>query len=289
VILSDYQSSPTPPAPQTYLFAVGDKTQGPFDLVELAAQLRYQNIGPATLIQRCGEVAWTPLQDLPEYRTLHDIPVETIARHLEEKERENPAPSHTARIGSDSAGLQSIAILVAVALGLVLLLTLFEGGASAPRASGSGATPADAWIKTEGVRFSIECPVLLSLYDASKEDPSRISEEAYHAIGFGYMYQVNVVRLPTEVPDSMYASLTNGLRDRLLADGKDRVATSQHFVAENGYTGLDVFFTDTATKYDGGFRVLAGNGRLVYATCEIEQGKLKPGEIARFLSSFVVK
>ena len=289
-------SSPNPSSPtvaQNYLCTVGDKTEGPFDLIELAAQLRYGNITPATLVQRQGEETWSPLQDTPEYPKLHDIPIETIARHLEQKEkaREQPAPLSPARIGSALSGLQSIAILVAVAIGLVLLLTLFQGTSPTSQASGSEAATADTWIRTEGVRFSIECPVLLSRYIAGTEDPSKISEEAYHAISFGYLYQVNIVRLPAEaqVPSSMYVLLTNGLRDRMLAEGKGRVATSQHFVAENGYTGLDIFFTDTATKYDGGFRILAGNGRIAYATCEVAADKLKPGEIARFLSSFIVR
>jgi hypothetical protein len=263
---------------------VDSRAEGPFDRIELAAHLRYGTITPATLIQRQGEETWTPLQDLPEYPTLHDIPVETIARLLEERGREKPA-----RKGGALSGLASIAVLVAVAMVIAYMLIQFGGSPVGTRFSSSAATTADTWIKTEGLRFTLECPVLLSRYDASPEDPSFISEEAYKAVGFGYRYQVNIVHMPTAVPDTLYTALTNGLRDRLLADEKGRVITSQHFVAENGYTGLDVFFTDAPTKYDGGFRVLAGNGRLAYATCEVRQDKLRPGEIAKFLSSFVVK
>lgn len=66
---------------------VKDKVEGPFDLIELAGQLKYSNIDAETLICREGKDDWSAFRDWPEFLAVQNISVEEIARHLEEKQQ----------------------------------------------------------------------------------------------------------------------------------------------------------------------------------------------------------
>jgi hypothetical protein len=284
---SSHQNPPARAPVQHYFCALQDKPEGPFDLIELAAQLRYANINPSTLICRQGEETWSPLQDLPEYLTLHEISIEAIARHVEEKARPQSAPFSPAQIRPVMSGLKPIAMLLAVAAGFVLLLYLFQGASPAviaPVSSGDAPAP-PAWPTTVGDSFSIDCPVLLN-----RQNPeSELESESYRAASPGFTFAVDLYRIPQLQSDALYTQLINGARDKLVAS-EGRTIVSQHFISNNGRRGLDVFFTDQAEgiKYEGGLRVLAGSGRLAVAAIEARSDRLHTGDIVRFLNSFLV-
>ena len=271
---------------QLYFYAAGDKAEGPFDFIELAAQFRYANINPGTLICRQGEETWSPLQDLPEYLSLQEISIEAIARHVEKKARPQPGALSPAQIRPVMSGLKPIAMFLAVGAGLVVLLYVFQGASPAPIAPVSTSdAPTSAWITTVGDTFSIDCPVLLNRQSPEPE----IGIESYRGASPGFTFAVDLYRIPLLQSDALYTQLINGARDKLIAY-KGRTIISQHFISANGRRGLDVSFTDEAQgiKYEGGLRVLAGSGRLAVAAMEGRSDRLHPGDILRFLSSFQV-
>jgi len=78
---------PNPASSHRFLCKVQDKTVGPFDLIELAAEFRYDHIDAETPICREGTEDWLAFRDLPEFATVQAISIDAIARHLEKKER----------------------------------------------------------------------------------------------------------------------------------------------------------------------------------------------------------
>ena len=66
---------------------VRNKEAGPFDLVELAAEIKYGHIDASTPVRRDGSEDWLVFRDLPEYAAAQAVPIEEIARHLQEKEQ----------------------------------------------------------------------------------------------------------------------------------------------------------------------------------------------------------
>jgi hypothetical protein len=271
-----------------FFYANGNRAEGPFDLIELAAQLRYSNIKTDTLVCREGEETWLALQDLPEFASLEAIPVETIARHLEEKASSHPSASTPAQIRSTLSGFKSIAMLLAGAAGVVALLALFQKGGAplGPQITHVDASARSPWITTIGSAFSIECPVLLDR-QASASD---MSIESYKASVPGITFQVDLFRVPASLPDSDYARLINGARDKLVLN-HGRTIVSQHFISENGRNGVDVFFTNevAGVKYEGAVRILGGSGRLAVAWIVMNLGTLPPEDVARYLNSFRVE
>jgi hypothetical protein len=80
--------NPSDPAPlQRFFCSVQDKAEGPFDLIELAAELKYAHINADTPICREGKEDWVAFRDLPEFVSAQEMSIETIARHLVEKAR----------------------------------------------------------------------------------------------------------------------------------------------------------------------------------------------------------
>jgi hypothetical protein len=61
------------------------RTEGPFDLQELAALLRTGNITGQSLTQREGETDWLPFQNRTEFQKAREIPEEVIAQHLKDE------------------------------------------------------------------------------------------------------------------------------------------------------------------------------------------------------------
>jgi hypothetical protein len=74
------------------------KVTGPFDLIELAAELRYGNITADTPVRSNETEPWRSLRDLSEFAAVQSISIEEIASHLEEKARGGvPTPSDVPR------------------------------------------------------------------------------------------------------------------------------------------------------------------------------------------------
>jgi len=78
---------PIPPSSHRFLCMVQGRIAGPFDLIELAAELRYEHIDGNTLVRREDSEDWFALRELPEFTHIKEVSVDTIARHLEAKER----------------------------------------------------------------------------------------------------------------------------------------------------------------------------------------------------------
>jgi hypothetical protein len=282
---SDDNGSPLFAGVHRYFCAVNDTTDGPFDLVELAAELRYGNISSATPVRRQGEEAWCALQDMEEYPKLCEIPIDTIARYVEEKARKDHVPPASVRVEAPLSSYKSIAALLTIAMGFIVLVNILRVFSSTSPNKVSDRNAHAVWTETTGDAFSIECPVPLD-----RQNPeSDIAAETYQAAGSGFRIGVEVDRIPPLITTALNSQLINRLRDRLIGN-KGRTIVSQHFISENGYSGLDVFFTDDAgaIKFDGGVRIFAGSGRCAFAVYEAESSQLHPGDISRFLDSFRV-
>jgi len=78
--------------PKRFFCRVQEKIEGPLDVIELAAHIKYRNIDGDTLVCREGTDTYLPFRDLPEYTIAQEVSIEEIARHLHEKER-SPASS----------------------------------------------------------------------------------------------------------------------------------------------------------------------------------------------------
>ena len=73
------------------------RTEGPFDLQELAALLRTGDLTGETLTQREGELDWLPFQQRKEFQDARRIPEEVIAQHLKDEAAEEIEPWWTPR------------------------------------------------------------------------------------------------------------------------------------------------------------------------------------------------
>jgi hypothetical protein len=72
---------------QRFFCMIRNQEAGPFDLIELAAELKYGHIDASTPIRNEESDDWLIFRDRPEFAAVQSIPIEEIARHLEEKER----------------------------------------------------------------------------------------------------------------------------------------------------------------------------------------------------------
>ncbi len=120
--MQDNEAPPPEAAPSRFHCYVKTQVEGPFDIVELAAQLRYATIDGDTPISREGSEEWFPFRDLPEFAIAQQLPIETIARHLEEKERTGLSP----RLPDEpSPSRQNFLPIIAIALFCVVALGIF--------------------------------------------------------------------------------------------------------------------------------------------------------------------
>jgi len=109
---------PTPTSPHRFLCMVEGRIAGPFDLIELAAEVRYGHIDANTLVRYEETEDWLALRDLPEFTSIQEVSIDTIARHLEQKERMARGASSTGTISSFPWAIAAYALVFLSLLGL---------------------------------------------------------------------------------------------------------------------------------------------------------------------------
>jgi hypothetical protein len=148
------------PAPSRFYCLAQDEIHGPFDVVDLAAQLRYGTINSDSQVCPEGAEVWVRFRELPEFVIARDMSIETIALRLEEREKTGRDPSATegepaqarpSRV--DYFWMSSAAIVLAACAGLVIR--------AAQPIETQPSTFAAPWFETKGLHFSIECPVVM--------------------------------------------------------------------------------------------------------------------------------
>jgi hypothetical protein len=286
------------PTGQRYFCLVRDKWEGPFDLIELAAQLRYATIDPETRIRLEGEEAGLPLRELPEFVSVQEIPIETIAWHLEEKERS--LHSSDARTGVrwslSSATLSSATWLAMYLLGgaiLALFLTLIREAWTVPApkltfvAAPAVAPKPAPWPTTRAGGFSVQCP--FPLKPIITLNPKRAL--SYRAEIPEVCFGLDLFAGGGNRTDTDYSIAFNGMRDQFLGSLYGAEVLSDRDITVNGCTGRDILisYMKGTKQFEAGMRLLGGRGELGGAWVVLKSDKFSPDDVNRFLNSFELR
>jgi len=113
----------TPNLRQHYFCKVGGVVEGPFNLIELAAQLRYARISGDTPLSLDGATEWRPFSAWPEFTSAQEIPIEEIAAHLEAKEHGQVSKQSPVKSGAPWGLLVGVLICLAVMVGVIAYAT----------------------------------------------------------------------------------------------------------------------------------------------------------------------
>jgi len=260
---------------------------GPLDLVELAAELRYGNIGTETPVRRKDETTWTIFRELPEFATAQGMSVEVIARHLAERERAGAAQERRLWRPNLSIIILIVVFFVGVLASLFLMPSLESVRTKTPahltaRAPESQNQAPAAWPRMAENGFSAECPVQLQRVATVK--PGVISYRGMTSTaGFG----IDLASVPGTYTDEEYQFALSDA-ESILLDGLHANVSSNIEVALNGYHGRDFLFTHLAyvTRFSGGARFLGGDGKVAVAWVTAKSDAFAPQDIDRFLKSF---
>jgi len=262
-------------------------TLGPLDLIELAAELRYGNIDAESLVCPVGAEEWHAFRDLPEYAAAQELSIETIARHLEKKEKEKGKPPA-------SSPQRLMPWFWATILIVFLLTVLGVAGDQFFAQQPSGKAPAiaavpepklETWHVTREYGFEVECPAPLK--NVVSINPGVV--ESYRAFVYGAGYGVDIETVPGVYSAGQYEAA-------LARTGADFVAGVQgHITSESSVKikdcyGRKTLFTQTLKGMQilGGVCVLGGHGKVatawVCARANPENGR----RIDRYLKSFTL-
>ncbi len=257
---------------------MGDAQQGPFDLIELAAQLRYATIDAQTPVCREGETAWRALMDLPEYAAIQDIPIETIARHLEEKAR----PSSPAR--SPGFPVTAVMLSAAIIIAAILAIVLLWPSAKSPLKPVTNPFPHfEAWQRTDNAEFSVDClaPLLRSA--------STGQVHSYRANVLGAGFGVDMQDVPGPTPDPELAiSVIDSVKDEFLNGLSAQVISEKRLDTSDGLVRKRIIFahSDTGRKMAGALLVVVGHGKMAAVWAVARSTQAGSDEIEHYVDSF---
>ena len=265
--------------PGDFYCLVEEEKRGPFDLIELAAQLRTSKIEVQTRVFRAGETEGRALGELPEYAQIRDMPIETIARHLEEKERVASPDRPRSSAVYVFIGVGLILVVVAIA---ILSQPLSLAPAAAPFVK--LAPPVDPWQQTGGSGFTVECLAPLRLVPATVS-PGVLSYRAnVPGAGFGVDMQVVGGNAP---PDEI-KSVINAMRDQMLASLNGQFISETSFVVTGGFYRKQVIFSHdySGHKMAGAVCVIGGPDRLAAAWAVARSTQVGYDEVEHYVNSF---
>jgi hypothetical protein len=259
---------------------VQNALEGPFELIELAGQIKSSHIDAETLICREGEEEWFPFHTLPEFATARDMPVEVIARHLEERERLQHSPRSASKV-------KSLFRLVAVwALGILVLAGVIVAFVQIYSAY---TTPHDVahipWPTTEGRAFSVQCPVALKIVDLG--NPGYMTN--YRATSDEIIFGIEAGTFHDRFTDVQYEEEIQALRDGFIRELGIRIISSRGFV-ENGYYEQEISFVGLGklSLFAGRQRFIGGKGKLFGVWAFAKPNAANSEIIDRFLASFQI-
>jgi len=280
---------------QRYYCRVGDVVEGPFDLLELAAQLRYTHINSLTPVSLDGTTGWRPFGQWPEFAAAQKIPIEDIAAHLEVKERVHvPAEEAPSRRWTPWVILGVLIICVGTIFGLIFYATKDDllGHASLidqiEVALGLTSAPVvvtqEGWPVTHGDYFLIMCPVALDR-DQSAQAGGVVS---YRGKIDGASFGVDVTHLPDRM-DSDYENALGQMQKNFMAKGFH--ALSERKVSGKGYKGVEVSCSDLTNLKTEICRVrfVTGKGNLLVVWVLATPDKFNAKNMDRYLASLEVR
>ena len=285
----------SPNLSQRYYCRVGDVVDGPFDLIELAAQLRYNNINSLTPLSLDGATGWRPFGQWPEFAAAQKIPIEDIAAHLEVKERvHTPEEEAPARSWTPWMILGFLIIAVGTIFGLIFYATKDDlmGHASlldqVEVALGLTSAPVvpvqEGWPVTHGNYFSIMCPVALE-QDKSAQAGGTVS---YRGQMDGVAFGIDATHLPDR-PDAEYEDALNQMQKNFMARGFR--AISKRMVSGKGYKGWEIScsgVTDLKAEICR-VRFVMGKGNLLVIWVVATPDKFNSKNMDRYLASLEVR
>jgi len=259
---------------------VHDKVEGPFDLIELAGQLKYTNIDAETSICREGKKDWFPFRDLPEFATVRQMSIEVIARHLEEKARAELLSQSPKKPATFPWIIIAIALFV---LGITAIGFLSFKGPSADTLQ-KAPQPAvqDSWVITDFDSFSIQCPVML------KKGSSPVSNALnYEAAIPGVGFVVTCASIAGDYHNETNAQLFNDVRDRFLNGSGNRLV-SERDIPNPDYQARELIFSGHLrdVSISGRMRIVITQSSLYTLIVFTGPGKFSDENMDRFLNSF---
>jgi hypothetical protein len=235
---------------------VGDKVEGPFDLIELAAQFRYATIDAATPVTLEGAEEWLAFRERPEFAAAQAISIEAIAAHLERRVRPEVSPKTFGNIGFWTP----LALGLACVVGLVALLT--PGPVPSPATVPVVSSPAGPapWVQTVGDHFTVMCPV--RLWQVTSTNPALVKSYRGFMRGAGFGVDMSsVTGTYSNVEDD---HVVNSICDGFITGQQARVISDQVLDLPRR-SGREILFTtlEGTKTFIGGIRVVADGGTIV--------------------------
>ena len=275
-----------PNSHEQFFCLVGDRVHGPFNLTELAAELRYGHIKPETPVRRESETVWVAFRERSEFAMAVGMPVEIIAQRLEAKGLGSSGSSRS--LVPTPGVVMAFAVFFACVLAFSFAKPSLEPLAMRSPAQMTLLSPGlpdeapTAWSKTMENGFSAECPVRLQRIPAVQ--PGVISYRGMESTaGFG----VDLTSVSASYTAEEYQFELSKAESGLLGEPHTNVSSSIE-VALNGYHGHDVLFThlEYGMRFSCGARFLGGGGKLAVAWVTAKSATFAPQDIDRFLKSF---
>jgi hypothetical protein len=269
---------------QFFCLVHGEPT-GPFDIVELASQLKCAQINAATPVRREGEDGWIPFGDLPEFATAHQMPVEEIALHLERKEqakRPKRKPYLTWFIS---------AVVVFLVVDLWLLVNSQTGPPTRTSATAPSSTGQPAWLVTKSDFFSVECPVVLM-----PRSPPGFKFILYYGIlpkrAAFHIWYVKIADIPTIKQFPKFDStdeLIYYLADSYIGGIRSH-KTSERDFTQDGNQGREFSYAAGTSAYEmsGRLRIIVGKVRIFAVFVEAAPSMFSDENMNHYLDSFQV-
>jgi hypothetical protein len=262
-----------------FLCRVGDRIQGPFDLIELAGQLRFAAIDGETLVARKGEEDWLVFRDRAEF-----VAVQGIAAPLEEKTRVGRPTKLFAGIGPWTVGT----IGLACAAGILALLSPAPAPAPAPNLVPSSpvVTGPAPWVETVGAHFTVRCPV--RLWQVRSVNPEMVT--SYRGFVLGAGFGVDTSSVTGNYSNVQDDHVVDSICGRFIT-GRQAHVTSDRVLDIPRRSGREVLFTtlEDSKTFVGGIRVIADGGTIISAWVTGLPTKFSPKDQGRFLESFEFK
>ena len=273
-------SDPTP-VPRFYCH-VQDKVAGPFDLVELAGELRCKNIEAETLVCREGEEEWRAFRELPEFVSAQEMPIEEIARRLEEKERASQPQSAPAKAWSVPWPSLAVGLFVVCSMGVGIVYWPGQQPPVPPAAVKRSIH--EFWPLSTGVHFTVECPVRLVLR-GNQTEWNTSYDGVLPGVAFGVSYIDTHGSTWTNSRDEALDLLGNGLVGELHGE-----EVSEHNFGNNGYSGREISFS-VSTAFGpaaGRLRIIPTGGNFVIIYALLKPGSFSEDDTMRFLNSLEI-
>lgn len=273
--------------PPARFFSVGtERAEGPFDLVELADQLKRAMLNPDSLLCREGEETWIPFRDLPEFATVRKISLEPKVVPPPEPPAPPKRPAPLARKLQLLPWITALVVIFLVGVAVVAL-TLPRSPKSAPAPSTPVPPPPQAapapvqtsWPTTQDDRFSIQGPVLLEKADGPETG-------AYHYAG-----KIPGVVFSVVYMETAHVHTLNAVRDKWLRTNHGKII-SERRINNHGHEGREVAVLmpeEADTKETGRIRFFVTDHGTFEVFVGAEPGKFSDEEMTKFLDSFEIR